>query len=84
MAVRDKKEKKNKMWLVKLVKLVRKQGGDTYLSSQDHIGFSPDLLLHSEIDGQHMAHIEKRHVIYQYVERQKNCLLLLLLLYQRI
>ena len=78
-AVKDKK-KKNKTWLVKLVKLVRKQGGDTYLCSQDHIGFLPDLLLHSKIDGQHMAHIEKRHVIYQYVERQKNCLVLLLFL----
>ena len=45
----------------------------------DHIGFPPDLLLHSEIDIHHMPHIEKRHMIYQYVKKQNNCLILLLL-----
>ena len=60
----------------KLVKRVRKQGGETYLSSQHHVGCPPHLLLHAMIDHHQMPCIE-RHVIYQYVDKQNICLILL-------
>ena len=73
-AIRDKKRKKQNV-----VGEASKKARRRYIPVfADHIGFPPDLLLHSEIDGHHMPHIEKCHMIYQYIEKQNNCLILLL------